>query len=95
MNTHYGVIVFSGDFDNDHPDAELRGCAPRLTLIVCGDEEFCWKWLARWTMQHPLRRYESVEVLARVPSVVGVPVSDVPSSRTTSRSTPNAKLGFD
>lgn len=70
MNTHYAVIAFGGDFDNDHPDPDLRGQAPSLTLIGAGPEEFCWDTLRRWTMTHPLRRDEMAEVLSRDPQVV-------------------------
>lgn len=73
MNTHYAVIAFSGDYDNDHPDPELRGCSPRLTLIGAGPEQFCWDALARWTINHPLRRDETAEVVTRHPSVVRDP----------------------
>lgn len=69
-NTHYGVIVFGGDPDNEHPDEELRGSAPSLSYIASGGEEFCWQALARWTQGHPLRLWEEAEVLARDPSVV-------------------------
>lgn len=65
MNTHYGVIAFSGDPADEHPDPELRGCAPRLDLIACGSEEFCWVQLERWTAEHPLRMWEEAEVLVR------------------------------
>lgn len=64
-NTHYAVIVFDGDFDNDHPDEELRGHAPSLSLIGCGPEEFCWEAVRKWTEKRPLRRNETVEVLTR------------------------------
>ena len=70
MNTHYAALVFGGDFDGDHPDEELRGRGPDLSLIACGDEEFCWRAAARWTKDHPLRRDEAVEVLARDLDVV-------------------------
>lgn len=73
MNTHYGVITFSGDPAEEHPDPELRGRGPSLDLIACGDEDFCWKALARWTATHPLRLWEEVEVLERHPSVVRAP----------------------
>ena len=70
MNTHYGVLVFSGDPASEHPDGELRGQPPSLTFIACGDEDFCWERLARWTDTHPLRQWEEAEVLTRAPSVV-------------------------
>lgn len=69
-NTHYGVIEFSGDPASEHPDEELRGHAPSLTLIAAGPEDFCWDALARWTKTHPLRLWETAEVVARHPSVV-------------------------
>ena len=74
MNTHYAVIVFSGDPAGEHEDEELRGSCPSMTLIGCGPEEFCWESLTRWTAAHPLRRWEEGEVLTRHPSVVRVPV---------------------
>ena len=69
-NTHYAVLYFMGDYDNDHPDKELRGQAPSLTLIAAGPEDFCWDSLVRWTSTHPLRRDEHAEVLARNPAMV-------------------------
>lgn len=69
-NTHYGVLTFSGDPDNEHPDEELRGTGPHLELIAAGDEESCWRSLAKWTETHPLRLWEDAEVLERHPSVV-------------------------
>lgn len=65
MNTHYAVVVFSGDPAEEHDDEELRGRPPDLCFIACGTEEFCWQALAGWTATHPLRTWESVEVLAR------------------------------
>lgn len=70
MNTHYAVIVFGGDPVGEHPDPELRGAAPSLTLVACGPEDFCWQALAEWTAGHPLRMWEDAEVLARHPTVV-------------------------
>lgn len=72
MNTHYAVVVFSGDPAGEHDDDELRGEGPGLTMIACGEEAFCWKAVAAWTLAHPLRQWETVEVLARNPVVVGV-----------------------
>jgi hypothetical protein len=72
-NTHYGVIVFSGDPAGEHEDEALRGHSPSLTLIGCGPEQFCWEALARWTAKHPLRLWEEAEVLARHSSVVRDP----------------------
>lgn len=65
-NTHYGVIVFGGDFDNDHPDPLLRGHGPHMEMIACGPEQHCWDAIKEWTATHPLRRDEHAEVLARV-----------------------------
>lgn len=65
MNTHYAVIEFSGDPALEHDDEELRGHAPSLTLIACGPEDFCWQQLTNWTKKHPLRMWETAEVLAR------------------------------
>lgn len=73
MNTHYAVIEFSGDPAEEHPDEELRGHSPSLTMIACGPEEFCWDALAKWTVSHPLRMWETAEVLTRHPSVVRAP----------------------
>lgn len=70
MNTHYGVIAFSGDPASEHSDPELRGQSPSLTLIAAGSEQFCWDALASWTAKHPLRMWEDAEVLTRHPSVV-------------------------
>jgi len=63
--THYGVLFFSGDPFGEHPDPELRGQAPGMMSIAGGDEQFCWDALAEWTAKHPLRLFESAEVLAR------------------------------
>lgn len=73
MNSHYGVIMFSGDPDEEHPDEELRGHGPFVELIVCGPEDFCWDALARYTAEHPLRMWEECEVLARDPALVRPP----------------------
>lgn len=73
MNTHYAVIVFSGDPASEHTDPDLRGSAPTLTFIACGPEDFCWQSLAEWTGKHPLRMWEDAEVLARHESVVRIP----------------------
>jgi hypothetical protein len=69
-NTHYGVVVFGGDFDNDHPDPLLRGESPHMELIACGGEEHCWDALRDWLTTHPLRRDEHAEVLTRDLSAV-------------------------
>lgn len=65
MNTHYGVIVFSGDPAREHPDPDLNGHPPSMTLIATGPEDFCWRALGQWTAKHPLRMWEEAEVLAR------------------------------
>lgn len=65
MNTHYAVIAFSGDPVGEHPDPELNGHEPRLLLIACGPETFCWEALATWTAKQPLRMWEEAEVVAR------------------------------
>lgn len=70
MNTHYAVIMFSGDPAGEHPDPELNGQAPRMEFIAAGPEDFCWTALADWTAKHPLRIWEEGEVLSRDPSVV-------------------------
>lgn len=70
MNTHYGVVSFSGDPASEHPDETLRGSGPILELIACGPEQFCWEALDRWTSAHPLRLWEEVEVLERHPSML-------------------------
>lgn len=69
-NTHYGVIEFSGDPASEHPDEELRGQPPSLRLIAAGPEDFCWQSLANWTAKHPLRMWETAEVVTRHPSAV-------------------------
>jgi len=56
MNTHYGVIVCS--------------VPPSITLIASGEPEFCWDAVRQWTDNHPLQKFERVEVLARDPAVV-------------------------
>jgi hypothetical protein len=66
-NTHYAVVVFSGDPASEHPEEDLRGGAPSLSLVACGSESFCWESIARWTTDHPLRLWEDVEILARDP----------------------------
>lgn len=63
--THFGVIHFSGDFEGEHPDIELQGEPPHVDIIAAGDEDFCWKALAEWTADAPLRQWETAEVLAR------------------------------
>lgn len=68
-NTHYAVVVFSGDPAGEHDDPDLRGQAPSMTQIACGPEEFCWAALEAWTAKHPLREWESGEVLARDPKL--------------------------
>lgn len=69
-NTHYGVITFSGDPADEHPDDELRGAAPLFRYIAAGSEEFCWGALTNWTNIHPLRMWEEAEVLTRDPALV-------------------------
>jgi hypothetical protein len=68
--THYAVLAFSGDPDGEHPNPELNGTGPSLTLIAAGPEDFCWEQLANWTAKHPLCMWEDAEVLERHPSVV-------------------------
>lgn len=75
MNTHYAVVVFGGDPAAEHPDEELRGSGPRMEQIASGSEEHCWASIARWTAEHPLRMWETVEILARDPAVVREPVT--------------------
>lgn len=65
MNTHYAVVVFTGDPGAEHPDPELNGRAPHLELIACGPEEFCWKAAREWVGTHPLKMWQSIEVLRR------------------------------
>jgi len=73
VNTHYAVVAFSGDPASEHPDPDLCGAEPSLTLIACGPEQFCWDAVTRWTAIHPLRMWEKAEVLARDPSAVRDP----------------------
>lgn len=54
--THYALLIFGGDFDDDHPNEELRGSHPRIEFLGAGDEEFCWRAIAQWTEKIPLRR---------------------------------------
>jgi hypothetical protein len=70
VNTHYAVIVFSGDPASEHEDEELRGHAPSLRMVACGSEDFCWDALVNWVVAHPLRKWEDGEVLAREPEKV-------------------------
>jgi hypothetical protein len=65
--SHYALVTFEGDFDPDgHPDPELRGKGPMVTYLVArGDEKHCAAALAAWTAEHPLRRGEIGEVVAR------------------------------
>jgi len=70
VNTHYAVVAFSGDPAGEHPDPDLCGTSPSLTLIAAGPEQFCWDAVARWTATHPLRMWETAEVLARDPSAI-------------------------
>lgn len=69
-NTHYAVVVFSGDPDGEHEADDLRGRGPLMDLIAGGSEEWCWKVIGEWTERHPLRKWEDVEVLARDPQRV-------------------------
>lgn len=78
MNTHYGVIHFTGDPVGEHPDPQLRGKGPSLELIAAGPEDYCWKALERWSASRPLRQWETAEVLARHPSVVVPPAGSTP-----------------
>lgn len=71
MNTHYAVIVFSGDPSGEHPCPELNGSSPTMSMIASGNEEFCWNSIARWTAKNPLRMWEKAEILARHESVAG------------------------
>jgi hypothetical protein len=71
VNTHYALVVFSGDFDGDHPDPDLRGTGPSATLVAAGPAAHCWKALAAWTERHPLRRDEAAEVVLRDLRLVG------------------------
>lgn len=64
MNSHRAVIEFSGDPDGEHPDPELRGQSPLMTLIASGDEIFCWQQLRKYTQNHPLRTWEKGFILA-------------------------------
>jgi hypothetical protein len=66
-NTHYAILVFSGDPGSEHPDPDLRGRGPQLILIGSGSEEFCWSAITDWTRKHPLRQFEHAEVVARSP----------------------------
>lgn len=63
--THFGVIHFLGDLDDEHPDPDLKGRGPHIEVIAAGGEDHCWRALAEWTVKHPLRLFESAEVLAR------------------------------
>lgn len=72
-NTHYALLVFGGDYDGDHPDLDLRGAGPAVTLLAAGPEDFCWESAAEHARRHPLRRDEAVEVVARHPSTVRDP----------------------
>ena len=70
VNTHYGVITFSGDPAEEHPDPELNGMPPSLELIACGPEEFCWQAIADYTSKRPLQEWQEAEVLVRDISLV-------------------------
>jgi len=72
MNTHYAVLVFSGDPANEHPDEELRGSHPTMQILACGPEQFVIDAVSEWTLKHPLRTWERVEILARDPILVGM-----------------------
>lgn len=75
-NTHYGLIMFGGDYDNDHPDPELRGTGPSAFFVASGDEAFCWDGLAQWTEHHPLGRDQRAEVVARDPAILALSAGD-------------------
>jgi hypothetical protein len=68
-NTHYAIVVFDGDPGGEHPDPELCGRGPHLTLIGSGSEDFCWSAITDWTGTHPLRHCEHAEVVARSPEM--------------------------
>jgi hypothetical protein len=68
--THYAVVVFGGDPAGEHPDPDLRGRGPQLTLLGCGSADFCWSAIADWTSKHPLRPCEHAEVVARSPELI-------------------------
>lgn len=73
LNTHYALVVFSGDPDEEHPDPALRGRGPHVEMVACGTEAFCWDAIARWTARHPLQMWQTAEVVVRDPSTVRVP----------------------
>ena len=73
MNSHYAVVVFEGDPASEHPDPELCGHGPRLTLVGAGSADFCWTVIGRWTSTHPLRQWEHAEVVARSPELLAEP----------------------
>lgn len=70
MNTHYGLLVFLGDFDGDHPDEARRGCAPSLEFLAAGPEQFCWDSVGKYVLERGLQRDELVEVVTRDPLLV-------------------------
>jgi hypothetical protein len=69
-NTHYALLLFSGDPGEEHPDDELRGLCPSTTLLAAGPEPYCWEAVLRWTEANPLRLWEHAEVVARDPNLV-------------------------
>lgn len=77
MHTHFAAVYFDGDLSDDgHPDPELTGHGPQLTLVGVGDEESCRRALARWIETHPLREGEHAEVLTREPRGQYGPTAD-------------------
>ena len=77
MHTHFAAVYFDGDLSDDgHPDPELTGRGPMLTLVGVGDEEFCRRSIEVWVQAHPLRDGESAEVLERLPRGQVGPTAD-------------------
>lgn len=77
MHTHFAAVYFDGDLSDDgHPDPELTGRGPMLTLVGVGDEESCRRALGAWIETHPLREGEHAEVLTRGPHGQYGPTAD-------------------
>lgn len=63
--SHFAVVYFCGDPTGEHPEVDLAGHEPSLTIIACGPEQFCWDALYAWTSRNTLRDGETAEVLQR------------------------------
>jgi hypothetical protein len=92
-NTHYAIIVFSGDPAGEHPADELNGQPPSMNLIASGPADWCWEQIARWTTEHPLRMWEEAEVVERDPALVATQEERARACRAALRAEQGPDLG--